>query len=112
MITVRYGEGGAAYADHLCEKALLLAEQMNRDELFFTNTANMVDAARCLKSEGRITDLRIEYQIGEEEPEDLQVDDDGRLPYWPKGFCDHTNDWLDRLIRNRLKEPDGAEGQK
>ncbi|NIU83992.1 MAG: hypothetical protein GWN64_11110, partial [Candidatus Thorarchaeota archaeon] len=63
---------------------------------------NLVTAARCLKAEGRLPNLKIEY-ADTHEVSDLQVDNDGRLPHWPDGFCGHIDDWLHRLIGAHLE---------
>jgi hypothetical protein len=109
MIIVRYGKGGRPFSDHLCEETLLEAEKSGGDVLFFTSSENMVTAARVLKCEGKLPDLRIEWQhSADEEPWDLEVNKDGRLPTWPKGFCDHIDDWLSRLLSGHLGKKEGG----
>lgn len=101
MITVRFGKEGIPYSDFECEVVLLSAEKSNEDVLFFTSTENLVTAARCLKAEGRLPELRIEH-ADMHEVSDLQVDSDGRLPHWPNGFCGHIDDWLHRLLKSHF----------
>lgn len=107
-VIVRYGREGTAFPDHLCEKWLLDAARAEEPVLIFSSTENMVYAARVLRAEGKLPNLSFEYvwecgEVGEE----LEIDEDGRLPYWPKGFADHVDGWLLRLLDERLGDENG-----
>jgi predicted ATPase len=113
-LIVAYAKKGHAFADFLCEEVLLRehhkAEADTKDVLLATSTENMILAARALRGEGKLPNLRLMFVYGdidEGEVEELKVDDDGRLLHWPKGFCDYADGWLHRLIDRRLGGENG-----
>jgi hypothetical protein len=124
MIIVRFGikpskpeddsrEEYPSHPDHDCESLLLhyasepvtphnsamvrWPHRSGDDWLFFTSSANLVHAARVLHKECKIVLDSVEYET-DEGITTICVDSDGRLSRWPAGFCDHMDDWLDRIL--------------
>lgn len=57
------------------------------------STANVITAARTLWKEGHLAFRPVFIFEGQE----IIPDDKGRLSVWPRGFCDHEMNRLERL---------------
>jgi predicted ATPase len=65
----------------------------------------VVHYARVLVAEGVLsTNTIFEYEVDGVVVCSQKADKNGRLKEWPKGFCDHLDSYLDRLLN--IKEED------
>lgn len=95
-----FSKGGIAYSDFEAEALVLRVHKLEVENdgtnlHINTSTANMVVAARVLVKEGLIPKDKIQFFFEERL---LEHDSDGHLEDWPRGFCDHQEDWFTRLL--------------
>ena len=62
---------------------------------FCCSNETLIMATRVLIHEGEIPFDSVVFVFKEQE---LVVDRDGRLPVWPRGFCECSEDFLARLM--------------
>ena len=104
MVIIEYSPDGKAIADAHAEQFVLdLVEQNDNDCLsqkllvcpdlnVKVSTANVIFVSRCLiKEKG----YRFQYKFNDEI---FEANKDGRLAYYPDGFADDIDDWLNRLL--------------
>lgn len=94
MIKLIYTTSGAAFSDYMVEGIL----RMHDNYEVRVSTENMIHAARALYREGVIKDLEIWYEYTPNKHMKINIDKNGRLDQWPKGFCDSIDQWIERLI--------------
>jgi len=95
MITIEYGNGQAV-DDCLAEefvRDLIKSEIVcAKDVEACVSTSNVITAARVLV---KTEDIKVQFKYKEEI---LIPNKDGRLEYWPDGFCDYEDKWLMELL--------------
>lgn len=97
MKVIDYSPDGEAIPDHAAEdraRQFLRGEQ----ERICVSTDNFITASRALVYEGFIphTEIQFTFKGGV-----IAHNKDARMEYWPKGFCDWSEDWLCRLLSPR-----------
>lgn len=92
---VIYHPDGIAFADAKAEQQ---AREFLKDdrEIISVSTDNFITATRCLIREGFVHHEDVKFQFNEEI---INPQPSGALQDWPRGFCDYTDNWLDRLLR-------------
>lgn len=93
MIKLIYSKYGRAISDHNAESFLTCMIECDLK----ISTENVIHAARTLYREGVIKDLEIYFEADDGLIK-LNVDKDGRIDQWPKGFCDTMDKFLERLL--------------
>lgn len=94
MKYIIYHPDGLAFAD-------AKAEQQAREfliddrETITVSTENFINAIRCLVREGAYPHEEIMFYFEEDA---IKCSPSGTLDKWPAGFCDYTENWLDRLL--------------
>lgn len=91
-----YSSQGTAYSDFECEKVLLslFEGEMHGPLMIHTSTENIILASRVLHQQrklGKGLFFLFENYL-------LQADQNGRVDFWPKGFAEHSDGWLMKLI--------------
>lgn len=89
-----------AVADYKAEKiAREFLLNLNQASIS-VSTENFITALRCLIMDGVYPPNQVTILY---EGHRLSIDKDGRLPDWPKGFCDYTESFYLRLLHGRGK---------
>jgi len=96
MKTITYHSDGISFPDAEAEKAARYFLLHSPETEITVSTSNFVDATRCLVKEEiyPFQDVVLSF-----EDKVLKIDKNGRLATWPRGFCDYTERWLERLCR-------------
>lgn len=100
MLTVIYDAvNGDPVADGLAEKYAMHHCTQGSTEVKVCNSI-AVDAFRVMVVRGVIahTDIQFKY-----EGEIIPVENNAWLKLWPKGFCDHTRNFLCEIMKSRRK---------
>jgi len=97
MIKVTYCKHGSPYPDWMCEGLLRMHENWDGK----VSTENMVNAIRVLVREKvkKLEEVEIWFEGDDKIPFKLDLDIDGRIRYWPPGFSDTMDKFLERLIK-------------
>ena len=97
---VHYSNLYAACPDWRAEKLVL--EHIERGEnKIWTSSSVVVDAARCLRKEGKLDELTFFFHYDMNDVNkimQMESDKDGRLAHWPAGFCDVTENFHCRIL--------------
>ena len=98
MYTLTYDKNSTAYSDSKAEETAYL---LNSQDVK-TSTENVILAARVLYKERKILKFEIVYSEYYEDGTNsllfLDLNEDGRLDEWPKGFCDVIDNLLNRIL--------------
>lgn len=99
MKSIRFQTEGWACADAKAEEE---ARKFltGSNTYIIVSTANFIEASRALICEGLIPNTEVEFLF---EDQKITADTDGRIQTWPKGFCDHAEGWIMRLLHGRGK---------
>ena len=95
MITIIYCAEGEAVSDFGVEEWWAKVQAYGGNVLLRVSTTPPIDRVRVAVCEGDLLpeDVEIEYKGRIQHP-----DSDGRLAWWPKGFCDIAMRLLERLL--------------
>lgn len=97
MKTIEYSGDGIVLADMKCEQYAkdFLTDPSGKDEQIKVATEAFITAVRVHICEGVIPHTEVEFIYN---GQTIRPDKDGRLPVWPKGFCDTDEMLLVRLL--------------
>jgi ferredoxin-NADP reductase len=86
-----------AFVDQLAKENNEAAD-LTAESVWCIGTEQIIDHIRLAIKDGKISHEQV---IFEYKGEEIRSDKDGRLPYWPKGFCEITSQVLMNLCRGR-----------
>jgi hypothetical protein len=90
---INYCKEGISVSDFEDIEGLIIRGHL-RNETINVSNQSVVDMARVLFVEGKITDLKIQFN-----GENIGITEDGMFEKWPKGFCDLCEKLAQRLLR-------------
>lgn len=98
-------ENGIPYSDALTEQRFReiverLIEGPYDHAKTFPSTENFIYVARIAIRENWYPDVEYEFQFNHQV---IPHNQNGKLEHWPKGFCDKTDDYLQRLLSKEWK---------
>lgn len=101
MVTIEYCQKGSAISDFALEEFFdrVVADIKAKREVYWPVPSEI--AIRRLRvgiAEGVISPNDITFRF---EGKTVEVDRWGRVFNWPKGFCEATQDYLDRLLERK-----------
>ncbi len=98
MITIEYSEEGKACSDFDCEKYIKnLKDLESLDRKYTTSSSIVILAIRAAIARGELDFTKIQFKFDDHI---LQPDKDGRMEYWPRGFCDIDFNFMDDILNN------------
>lgn len=98
---VNYTRKGEAIPDHLVEKTIFEQASLATDgcdKHFNVSTENVISAVRAMKLTGKIS-CKVQLMF---EGEILPMNEYCVLAEWPKGFCDHMEQWTMETVGAQL----------
>jgi hypothetical protein len=112
MLIIKYSERGDPVPDHECEELIMDSTLSPIDFTSHLNvsTENVIEAARALIAEGKITPSNVKIFIFDTE---LEVNEYGEMKN-PKILPDHSLQWIRRVVmtgierRKKLREKSNA----
>lgn len=114
MITVIYDPiNGTVVPDGKINDWIDEVVALDADVTVTIGAETMLHELRARHCEGKlkIAETLTFKDNGSDNPADwvlVQIDKDGRIDYWPRGFCDHTDKALARLLGFGEKWADGC----
>lgn len=94
---INYTKAGKAISDHETESVLIEQSSIcinGQNKQFNVSTENVINAARAMKLEGKITCNLIIMFEGIE----LEMNEYCKISDWPKGFCDYNENWAGKIL--------------
>jgi hypothetical protein len=102
-LIIDYNKEGVCLPDEIIESFI---EEFLYDENFKEDTSDtechllvanelIITAFRVKVLSGEIPHTQIVFKF---EDQIIKINKDGRLAHWPKGFCDHNDNYLDQLL--------------
>lgn len=103
MLSIVYDAyNGEAIADgHAYNKANELIElhKLTGEVVYNSASSHVIDSIRLLVAKGKISNNDVIYKFNSADGEkSIKVDKNGRLEFWPEGFCDHSMNFLSELF--------------
>ena len=96
MKTIEYSVDGQAFADAVVEEKARQFLASTDENYTKVSTENFVLAIRVLIHEDVISCSEVEFKY---QDLSLKPNSNGRLTYWPLGFCDVNENLLNRLLK-------------
>lgn len=96
MITIEYSENGQAISDFNCDKYIKnIQELIFIDRHYAVSSSIVILAIRAAIARKELDHEKIRFKFN---GQFLYPDKNGRIEYWPEGFCNFDLKFMDDLI--------------
>jgi hypothetical protein len=100
MITIEYTKEGEAVSDFGCDDYVNIIRNDILDgenSEYDVSTSIVILAIRAAIARGELDFTKIQFKFDDHI---LHPDKDGRMEYWPRGFCDIDLNFMDDILNN------------